>query len=163
MIREIALDHGDDASLCQHLQSYQIRALERIATCGTPAAGMHRDACDACGDVRLRPNTCGSRSCPHCQGSARAEWVAERLTELLPCNYFHVVLTLPPELRGLAMAFTRVVLGALISAAGEAIDFLCREGQDRHILKTNDIITRKKVPVLWSSSGPVLWSRALVP
>ena len=70
MIRDIALDHADDPALRRHLRPYQIRILERIATCGTPAAGMHREACDACGDVRLRPNTCGSRSCPHCQGRA---------------------------------------------------------------------------------------------
>lgn len=127
MIRDIALNHGNDPALGQHVRPYQIRALERIATCGTPAAGLHREACDQCGDVRLRPNTCGSRSCPHCQGRARSEWVAERLTELLPCGYFHVVLTLPPILRGLAMAFPRVVLGALMSAAGDAIDFLCQK------------------------------------
>jgi hypothetical protein len=80
---------------------------------------MHREACDQCGDVRMRPNTCGFRSCPHCQGRARADWVAERQDELLPCIYFHVVLTLPPDLRGLAMAFPSVVLGALMSAAND--------------------------------------------
>lgn len=127
MIRDIAIDHADDPDLRRRLRPHQIRTLERIATCGTPAAGMHREACDACGDVRLRPNTCGSRSCPHCQGRARADWVDERQGELLPCNYFHVVLTLPPMLRDLAMAFPRVVLGALLSATGEAIDFLCRK------------------------------------
>lgn len=127
MIRDVALDHADDPTLRRHLRPYQIRTLERIATCGTPAAGLHQEVCDACGDVRLRPNTCGSRSCPHCQGRARAEWVDERMAELLPCGYFHVVLTLPPDLRELAMAFPRVVLGALMSAAGDAIDHLCRK------------------------------------
>lgn len=127
MIRDIARDHGDDPVLRQRLRPDQIRTLGRIATCGTAAAGMHREACDACGDVRLQPNTCGSRSCPHCQGRARAEWVSERTDELLPCSYFHVVLTLPPDLRGLAMAFPRVVLGALMSAAGDAIDYLCQK------------------------------------
>ena len=127
MIRDIALDHADDPALRRHLRPHQIRILERIATCGTPAAGMHRDACDACGDVRLRPNTCGSRSCPHCQGRARADWVDDRMAELLPCGYFHVVLTLPPILRALAMAFPRIVLGALMTAAGEAIDYLCQK------------------------------------
>lgn len=127
MIRDIALDHADDPALRRHLRPHQIRILERIATCGTPAAGMHRDACDACGDVRMQPNTCGSRSCPHCQGRARADWVDDRMAELLPCGYFHVVLTLPPVLRGLAMAFPGIVLSALMTAAGDAIDYLCRK------------------------------------
>ncbi len=125
MIRDIALDHGHDPALQLRLRPYQIRTLERIATCGTPAAGLHKEACDACADVRLRPNTCGSRCCPHCQGRARADWVTQRTQELLPCTYFHVVITLPPGLRGLAMAFPRVVLSALMSAAGDAIDYLC--------------------------------------
>lgn len=49
------------------------------------------------------------------------------MKELLPCNYFHVVLTLPPRLRDLAMAFPNVVLGALMAAASDAIDHLCRK------------------------------------
>jgi len=127
MIRDIALDHGDDPILRTHLRPDQIRTLGRIATCGTPAAGLHQEACDTCGDVRMRPNTCGSRCCPHGQGRARADWVTARTQELLPCSYFHVVLTLPPALRALAMAFPGVVLGALMTAAGDAIDYLCRK------------------------------------
>jgi hypothetical protein len=49
------------------------------------------------------------------------------MAELLPCIYFHVVLTLPPILRALAMAFTRIVLSALMTAAGDAIDYLSRK------------------------------------
>ena len=127
MIRDIALDHADDPALRTRLRPYQIRALERIATCGTAAAGLHREVCSHCDDVRLRPNTCGHRCCPHCQGRARADWVTERTAELLPCSYFHVVLTLPPDLRALALAFPVIVLGALMSAAGEAIDYLCHK------------------------------------
>jgi len=127
VIRDIALDHADDPALRTRLRPYQIRALERIATCGTAAAGLHREVCSHCDAVRLRPNTCGHRCCPHCQGRARADWVTERTAELLPCSYFHVVLTLPPDLRALALAFPVIVLGALMSAAGEAIDYLCHK------------------------------------
>lgn len=131
MIGAIALAHGDDAALRTRLSTHQHATLETIATCGTPAAGVHLEVCDGCGDKRMVPNTCGNRCCPHCQGKARRDWVAAREAELLPCGYFHAVLTLPPGLRGLARGFPDVVLGGLMRAAGEAIERCCRD--PRHL------------------------------
>jgi hypothetical protein len=127
VIGAIALAHGDDPRLAGRLASYQRRALEDIAACGTEACGVHRQICDHCGDQRMVPNTCQNRSCPHCQGRERAVWVAAREQELLPCSYFHVVMTLPPDLRALALAFKVIVLGAMLRAASDAIDHLCRD------------------------------------
>ena len=127
MIRDIALAHGDDPDLRFRLRPYQSRTLEAIATCGTPAAGMHAEVCDHCDTHRFRPNTCANRCCPHCQGRTRAQWVEDRTTELLPCGYFHAVLTLVPDLRPLAAAYPGVVLRCLMQAAGDAIDYLCRK------------------------------------
>ena len=127
MIRDIALAHGDDPALRGMLQPYQLCALEDIATCGTAAAGLHVETCDHCGDRRLKPNTCGNRCCPHCQGKERADWVEARTDELLPCGYFHVVMTLPPDLRPLAKAHPGVVLGCLMRAASDSIERLCRD------------------------------------
>lgn len=131
MIRDIALAHGDDPGLRARLRPDQVRALEAIAACGTAAMGLHDEVCDHCGDVRRVPNTCGNRSCPHCQGRVRAAWVEARTDELLPVGYFHVVMTLPPELRALAKACPVVVLGALMQSASDAIDHLCRS--PRHL------------------------------
>lgn len=131
MIRDIALAHGDDPQLRQHLRPYQLHALEEIATCGTAAAGLHVERCDHCGEPRMQPNTCGHRSCPHCQGKERAEWVQARTNELLACGYFHAVLTLPPDLRAMAKAHPVAVLGCLMRAASDAIDHLCRD--PRHL------------------------------
>jgi hypothetical protein len=120
MIRDLLLAHGDDPALTG-LRLDQRHALESIASCGTIAAGVHREICDHCGDRRVVPNTCGHRGCPHCQARERAAWVEARTEELLPCGYFHVVLTLPPELRLLAAAFPTVVLGAMMRAASDVI------------------------------------------
>jgi hypothetical protein len=127
VIRDLAFDHGDDPALRGRLAPYQWRALEAIATCGTPAAGLHVELCDHCDHKRLKPNTCGNRCCPHCQGLERAAWVAARTKELLPCRYFHVVITLPPLLRAMAQAHPAVVLGYLMRAASDAIERLCRD------------------------------------
>jgi hypothetical protein len=131
VIRDIALAHGDDPALRAGLRPDQIRSLDAIAACGTAAMGFHEEICDSCADIRLVPNTCGNRSCPHCQGRMRAQWVADRTEELLPVGYFHVVMTLPPDLRRLAAAFPAVVLGALLQASGDVITTLCRN--PRHL------------------------------
>jgi hypothetical protein len=127
MIGAIAFAHGDDASLKARLRPYQIKALNDIATCGTEACGMHREACDHCGDRRMVPNTCQNRHCPHCQGNKRAQWVAARTDELLPCDYLHAVFTLPPELRGISAAFPSIMLGSLLQSASDSVDYLCRD------------------------------------
>lgn len=125
MIRDIALAHGDDPALAG-VRSYQKDALAAIASCGTVAAGVHWQACDHCGDRRRVPNTCGHRSCPHCQARERAAWVEARTQELLPCGYFHIVMTMASEVRALASAFPAVVLGALMRAASDAVELVAR-------------------------------------
>lgn len=128
MIGAIARAHGDAPALVARLQPYQRRALDDIAACATPACGMHTEACDACGDTRLAPNTCGNRACPHCQGADRAAWVANRAQELLPgVGFFHAVFTVPPAISRLARPFPRVVLDAMLRASADAVLVLCHD------------------------------------
>ena len=127
MIRDLALRYGDNPALRASLTAHQRHALDAIASCGTEAAGLHREICDACGEQRLVPNTCGHRSCPHCQGRSRLEWVAARQAELLPCDYFHAVFTLPAPLRPLAIAYPAVVYDVLLRASSDAVSYLCRQ------------------------------------
>jgi hypothetical protein len=54
-----------------------------------------------------------------CQGSAARGWLADREAELLPVPYFHVVYTLPSELRDVAYQNKRVVYDILLRAAAE--------------------------------------------
>jgi hypothetical protein len=121
-------DHGP---LSSQLRPYQIQTLLDIAACGTAACGLHVQRCDHCGDERIVANTCSNRSCPHCQSGERKAWVEAREGELLPCGYFHVVITLPDELRQLAKAFPLVVLSALMQAAPDAVH--CLAGDPQHL------------------------------
>jgi len=54
-------------------------------------------------------NSCRNRHCPKCRGAASRRWLADREAELLPVAYFHVVYTLPSELRDIAYQNKRVV------------------------------------------------------
>ncbi len=128
MIRDILFHHGDDPRALGRLHQWQRDALEDIAACGTEACGLHRETCDQCGEKRYVANTCSNRNCPHCQGGARAKWVAARERELLPgIGYFHAVFTLPSELAALARACPSVVLDCQLKASADAILHLCRD------------------------------------
>lgn len=50
---------------------------------------------------------------------ARAEWLAERESELLPVAYFHVVFTLPQKIGALALQDAREIYRILFRAAAE--------------------------------------------
>ena len=104
-----------------HVSLAQLKVMSAIERCRTAALGGHVARCenDACGHVHVAFNSCRNRHCPKCQGSAARRWLADREAELLPVGYFHVVYTLPSELRDVAFQNKRVVYGLLIKAAAE--------------------------------------------
>jgi hypothetical protein len=97
---------------------------KRFATARTAALGGHVEyveQCDTCGHRVISYNSCRDRHCPKCQALARAQWLAERETELLPVPYFHVVFTLPQKIGGLALQNAREIYRILFRAASETL------------------------------------------
>ena len=45
----------------------------------------------------------GNQYCPRCQGAAARGRLAERVSDLLPIGYFHVVFTPPAEIGDIAL------------------------------------------------------------
>jgi len=92
----------DDLDRCgeQRLPSHR-RAMADLVHCRTEALGGHLLQCDNCGQEHYVYHSCRNRSCPKCHGHETEAWLAERRQELLPVPYFHVVFTLPQELRQL--------------------------------------------------------------
>src|SRR5216684_1481676 len=88
---------------------------------GTAALGGHVARCEnaACGYTEIAYNSCRNRHCPKCQGAASRRWLVDREAELLPVPYFHVVYTLPSELRDIAYQNKRVIYDLLMKAAAE--------------------------------------------
>jgi hypothetical protein len=87
----------------------QQRVLAAIETCRTAARGGHVEQCDACGQPRIAYNSCRNRHCPKCQSLARRAWVEQRTAELLDCDYFHVVFTIPEPLGARALQNKAIV------------------------------------------------------
>jgi Transposase zinc-binding domain/Putative transposase len=99
----------------------QLKVMSAIERCRTAALGEHVARCEntACGHTEIAYNSCGNRHCPKCQAAASRQWLADREAELLPVPYFHVVYTLPSELRHIAYQNKRVVYNLLMKAATE--------------------------------------------
>ena len=112
----------------QRLTPTERAVLDDVERCRTAALGGHVNVCRDCGFVSEPSyNSCHNRHCPKCSAVAQAKWVAGRLERVLPIHYFHVVFTLPAELRGLARAHPRVVYDLLFRSGAAT---LLELGQD---------------------------------
>jgi len=104
------------------LNVHQQKTLRAIEQCRTAALGGHIDACDGCGNISISYNSCRNRNCPKCQGHKREQWVHNRMADLLPCTYYHVVFTLPAQLNGLALYDPALVYDTLFKAVWQTLN-----------------------------------------
>jgi Putative transposase/Transposase zinc-binding domain len=122
-VADIFRDHGPAWREANrgHVSLDQLKVMSAIERCRTAALGGHVARCEneACGHSVVAYNSCRNRHCPKCQGAAARRWLAEREAELLPVPYFHVVYTLPSELRDIAYQNKHVVYDLLMRAAAE--------------------------------------------
>jgi len=109
----------------QTMMPSQKRALSDIAACCTQELGGRLYRCDDCQDTFWRYHCCRNRACPKCHGSQTRRWLEQRQAELLPCDYFHAVVTVPPELHGLFRRHQKLLYGLLMQVAAEAVKELC--------------------------------------
>jgi hypothetical protein len=106
------------------------RAMEAIMHCRTAAFGGHLLPCDHCGQEHDVYHACRNRSCPTCHRHDTEVWLAERRQELLPVPDFHVVLTLPQELRALVRRHQKDLYDMLLRAAAQALMTLAADPHD---------------------------------
>ena len=122
-VADILRDHGPAWREANrgHVSLEQLKVMTAIERCRTAALGGHVARCEnaACGHTEISYNSCRNRHCPKCQGAASRQWFADREAELLPVPYFHVVFTLPSELRDVAYQNKRVIYKLLMKAAAE--------------------------------------------
>src|SRR5438309_1188144 len=107
--------HGASMSTAQR------RIMTAIEVCRTAALGGQIEQCDECEHRRICYRSCRNRHCPKCQSLARAEWIQRRQAELLDCEYFHVVFTVPEEIAAIAYQNKEVVYSILFRAMAETL------------------------------------------
>ncbi|MBN2899337.1 MAG: IS91 family transposase [Clostridia bacterium] len=104
------------------LEHYKVA--NALMNCHTATLGGHVFTCNECGHVQIAYNSCRNRHCPSCQAAARFEWVEDRMKELLPVPYFHVVFTIPSQLNPFALRNKRIMYNILFKAASETLHTL---------------------------------------
>jgi len=113
--------HGAEYAQSHWLSPEQQRAMRDIMRCRTAALGGHLDRCTACGDEQPSYNSCRNRHCPKCQALAQARWVEGQMERVLPVPCFHVVFTLPAQLRPIARQHPREVYNLLLRSAADTL------------------------------------------
>src|ERR1700688_1044931 len=99
-------------------------ALLRILSSRSPLGKSPHNTCNG-----VRSITCADRHCPKCQSLARAKWLEKRQAELLDCEYFHVVFTLPAELATLALQNKRLMYDLLFRATADTLQSVAADPQ----------------------------------
>ena len=98
-VQDVLRAHGDEFLATHALTAQQRRAYDDMLSCRTSALGGHVDRCGGCGHELVSYNSCRNRHCPKCQALRRERWVAREGCDLLDVGYWHVVFTVPAELR----------------------------------------------------------------
>jgi hypothetical protein len=101
------------------------RALRDIARCRTEEMGGHIAHCEDCGAEHARHHSCRNRACGRCGADRTDAWLQQQRGLLLPVRYFHVVFTVPTELRFIIRSYQKPLLAALFRAAFESLSALC--------------------------------------
>lgn len=128
-LADVARRHGP-AYLARHRHAMlpsHVRALSAITHCRTAALGGHLGVCVRCDHRHLLYHSCRHRACPRCGHDATERWLAGQRELLLPVSYFHVIFTIPSELRRLVRSHQRVLYGVLFNAAYAALSELCAD------------------------------------
>lgn len=107
-------------------QSHRLTDAQRkvmwcIENCRTPALGTSAYVCADCGHENPQFNSCGNRHCPKCPAPAQAEWIAQRQRRVLPVRHFHVVTTLPAQLRPVVAANRKPVFNLLFRSSADML------------------------------------------
>ena len=130
-IGQIFSQFGPSFRQTHNLSSKQSRVLSALSLCRTGFLGTHKQSCDHCNYYEYLYNSCRDRHCPRCQFKAKESWLDHRMAELLPTAYYHVVFTVPDELRSLIFHNQRLLYDALFKTSSAS---LLKFGKDpRHL------------------------------
>jgi hypothetical protein len=112
---------------CASMLPSHVHAVKAILRCRTPEMGGHLARCPRCETEHLLYHSCHHRACPRCGHDSTTRWLAGQRELLLPVPYFHVVFTLPAELRRIVRSHQRALLPVLFRAAFTSLARLCAD------------------------------------
>ncbi len=126
-VAEILRTYGEAYRERYVLTPEQHKVFHLLQACRTELLGGHLDVCDHCDHSIPSYNSCRNRHCPKCQSLAQARWVLGRMKRILPVPYFHVVFTVPSELRTIARRNPARFYTLMFRAASRTLLELCQD------------------------------------
>lgn len=110
-----------------HTSFIQDKSAFDIMNCRTSVMGGHIDECEHCGHINISYNSCGNRHCPLCQTIPKEKWIDARKKDVLDSPYFHVVFTVPEEIRMLIYQNQEILYGLLYSTVSQTLSELASD------------------------------------
>ena len=126
-LQSIFREHGDAYRATRNITAVQSKAMNAILTCRTAELGAHIDRCDECGFEKISYNSCRNRHCPKCQTFAKEDWIDRQKQNLIDCQYFHTVFTVPADLRPVFMQNQEKLYKIFFKAASLTLLELCAD------------------------------------
>jgi hypothetical protein len=99
----------------------QWKAVNAIISCRTNRLGGHILKCPECAHIKYLYHSCRNRHCPKCGSLAKARWLENRMNEILPVEYYHVVFTLPSQLNLIVRYNERLLYNLLFQTVKETL------------------------------------------
>jgi Putative transposase/Transposase zinc-binding domain len=103
------------------LPAHVRKAVRALLACRTARLGGHVQACPTGHVERVSYNSCRHRLCPQCAWLQVERWLATQKARLLACEHYHVIFTMPDELRGLWLANVRPITNLLFATVWETL------------------------------------------
>jgi hypothetical protein len=107
----------------QYKNEYTRGVLSRIHRCHTKDLGYHCYQCNnpECLHTHTQYHSCGNRHCPFCGIFKKDKWVEDRVADLLPTPYYHIVFTVPHSWNKVMMQSPKELYAILFDAASETL------------------------------------------
>jgi hypothetical protein len=118
----------------KYLDKYQDRvpgshlaAFKSIVSCQTHNLGGSVHHCCDCGYDHYVYHSCKNRSCPKCHTRETDQWVNRLCDKILPVPHFHIIFTLPSELRNIVRSNQKIMYSILMRSAFASLQKLAKD------------------------------------
>ena len=108
------------------LPYHYYKVINALSACQTAQLGAHAFQCPECAFQKIAYNSCRNRHCPTCQGSSGSRWADQRVSDILPVTYFHIVFTVPQELNPVALRNKKTFYNLFFRAVPDTLTELAR-------------------------------------
>jgi hypothetical protein len=103
------------------LPRYVRKAVWALLACRTAVLGGHIQACPEGHVERVWYNSCRHRLCPQCSWLQVERWLVRQKARLLACDHYHVIFTMPDDLRGLWLVNVKPMTDLLFATVRETL------------------------------------------